>query len=79
MEFTSQLELYKKLIPVFNVKKRLSKTTKYCDIDNKIIWKYLVINKWKNSYNLQLSEMVNDIITLDLSEIYKFNEGERQR
>lgn len=76
MEFKSQFELYQKLIPVFNVKKRLSKITRYTDIDNKTIWKYLIINKWKNSYNLQLSEMVNDIILLDLNEVYKYKEGD---
>ena len=79
MEFKSQLELYQKLIPVFNVKKRLSKITKHHNIDNKTIWKYLVINKWKDSYNLQLSEMVNDIITLDLNNIYKLTEGELEK
>ena len=55
--------------------KRLSKITKYQNIDNKIIWKHLIVTKWKNSYNLQLSEMVNDILLLDLNELSKQNEG----
>lgn len=69
MEFTSQKELYQKLIPVFNVKKRLILNSKYKDITNKDIWLYLTENKWKKSHNLTLSEMVNDIIIIDLEEI----------
>ena len=69
MEFTSQQELYKKLIPAFNVKKRLILNSKYKDISNKDIWLYLIEKKWKNSHNLTLSEMVNDIIITDLEEI----------
>lgn len=34
MEFTSQQELYQKLQPVFNVKKRLIKNSEYKDITN---------------------------------------------
>ena len=64
MEYTSQEELYLALLPVFNVKKRILSITKY-NIDNKSIWLYLINNKWKNSYNLTISEVVNDIITIE--------------
>ena len=74
MEFTSQKQLYNKLLPVFNVKKRLIKNTEYKDITNQDIWYYLIENKWKNSYNLTISDIVNDIITLDLELITKRND-----
>lgn len=71
MEYTSQEELYLALLPVFNVKKRLLSITKY-NIDNKSIWLYLINNKWKNSYNLTISEVVNDIITIEPEKIIKY-------
>ena len=65
MEYTSALELYRALNPVFKVKLRLLKTTNNKDITEKDIWKYLILNKWQNSHNLTISEIVNDIIMLD--------------
>lgn len=71
MEFTSQKELYLALLPVFNVKKRLLSNTNY-NISNEDIWIYLINNKWKNSYNLSISEVVNDIITVDEENINRY-------
>lgn len=71
MEYTSQFDLYKKLIPVFNVKKRLILHSKYKNITNENIWLYLIETKWKKSHNLGISEIVNDIITIDLEKINK--------
>ena len=69
MEFTSQYQLYQKLIPVFNVKKRLINYNKYEHITNEDIWKYLIENKWRQAHGLTLSDMANDIITLDIEKI----------
>lgn len=71
MEYTSQYDLYKKLLPVFNVKKRLILHSKYKNITNEDIWLYLVETKWKKSHNLCISEIVNDIITIDLEKLSK--------
>lgn len=71
MEYTSQLDLYNKLLPVFKVKKRLIQHSKYKHITNENIWFYLIETKWKKAHNLQISEIVNDIINLDLEEINK--------
>ena len=68
MEYTSQKELYLALLPAFNVKKRLISINKY-DISNEDIWKYLINTKWKNSFNLTISEVVNDIITVEPDKI----------
>ncbi len=75
MEYNNQLELYLALLPVFNVKKRLLVNDNYNDITNEDIWKYLSINKWKNAYNLTISEMVNDIINIDALNIINFKGG----
>ncbi len=69
MEFTSQYQLYQRLIPAFNVKHRLLKYNNTLSITNEDMWNYLIENKWKKSYGLTLSEMVNDIISLDVSKI----------
>ena len=71
MEFTSLSQLYRKLIPAFNVKQRLIKNSKYKDITNENIWSYLTDTKWRNAKDLSLSEMINDIITVDLENIIK--------
>lgn len=72
MDYSSQLELYQALLPVFNVKRRLLEYAKYTDITDNDIWHYLSINKWKNSHNLTISEIVNDIILIDAHDIFIF-------
>ena len=61
-------------MPVFNVKKRLIKNTEYENITNQDIWYYLIETKWKTSHNLTISDIVNDIITLDLELVTKKDE-----
>ena len=75
MEYTNLRELYKILLPAFMVKKRLLRITKYRDITNEDIWKYLAANKWKSSINLTISDMVNDIILVDCDSIKKHKGG----
>ena len=75
MEFGSLQQLYKKLIPAFNVKKRLILNSKYKEITNENIWVYLTETKWKIATNLSLPEMINDIITVDLEDINNYMEG----
>ena len=75
MEYNNQFELYKALLPVFSVKRRLLVNSNYDFITNEDIWKYLIISKWKNAYNLTISEMVNDIINIDAIKIIDFKGG----
>lgn len=75
MEFTSQRELYQKLLPVFAVKKRLISITKYKNINSQDIWTYLVKTKWQTSSNLQLSDIINDIITIEVNKVNTFLGG----
>lgn len=69
MEYQTLKELYQQLIPAFNVKKRILSITKYKEITFEDIWQYLTLNKWRNSNDLTLAEMVNDIIIFDASSI----------
>ena len=73
MEFTNQLALYKKLLPVFNVKLRLLNNKD--NITKEDIWKYLAITKWKSSINLNFCEIVNDIISVNIEDIDNFKRG----
>ena len=68
MEYDSQIELYRDVIPAFNVKHRLMLYSKK-EVTNKEIWLYLANNKWKNSHNLTISEIVNDIINVDINKL----------
>ena len=45
MEYSSQLELYLALLPVFKVKHRLLSITNYKDITDEDIWKHLTLTK----------------------------------
>ena len=64
-EYKSQEELYQGLIPAIHVKLKLLKKEKYPGITESDIWNYLKESKWKNSINLTLSDMVQDILHTD--------------
>ena len=74
MEYNSLTELYISLLPAFKVKKRLLGITEYNNLQNEDIWKYLAVNKWKESCNLTISDMVNDIIHADNKAIDIYRE-----
>lgn len=67
-EYSSLKELYLRLKPAFSVKQRLN-SQKYPYIKNEDIWNYLSINKWKTANNLSISEMVDDIIHVDITNV----------
>ena len=70
-EYKSQKELFDSLKPAFSVKLRLIKKD-YDYITKNDIWNYLKINKWCKDKNLGLSEMVNDIINVDIEKVDRF-------
>ena len=72
MEFRSQKELYLNLIPALNVKMKLLKRNKMNNITKEDIWNYLKDNKWKNSVDLTLADMVNDIIHVDNNDVSNY-------
>ena len=77
-EYKSQKELYEGLKPAMNVKLANLKRSSDIDILYEDIWKYLSINKWKNSVDLTLGEMVNDIIHVNNIDIINYvkNKGD---
>ncbi len=65
MDFTNLKDLYDRLMPALKSKKdeliRLG-----CNyIDEIDIWNYLKNKRWKNSYNLLLYQMVDDILNVE--------------
>ena len=70
-EYKNQLELYQGLIPALNVKLKMLKKSNYQDITKDDIWNYLRENKWKNSIDLTLADMVQDIIHTDNLELVR--------
>ena len=71
-EYKSQVELYQGLVPALNVKIKLLKRSKQTDIKKEDIWNYLRESKWKNSIDLTLADMVQDILHVDNQELVNF-------
>lgn len=68
-EYKSQQELYEGLIPAINVKLKMLKNSEYQYVTKEDIWNFLKETKWKNSVDLTLGEMVNDIIHIENKDI----------
>lgn len=67
-EFKSIDELFDRVEPALKVKVREGTSLGYQITDNDI-WNYLVKSKWKKARNLMLSDVVDDILNLDLNNI----------
>ena len=65
IEFNSIKELYDRLEPALNTKAEELKRLKMNYIQKEDIWNYLKEEKWVNSQNLLLHEMVDDILNCD--------------
>lgn len=65
LEFNSLEELYNRLKPALNTKRREMARSGYQYIKNEDIWNYLKEVKWKKSSNLSLYEMVSDVLNVD--------------
>ena len=62
IEFNSVEELYRKVIPALNVKRRILEK-RNIKISNNEIFKYLVKNLWSKKEGLALCDIVNDILS----------------
>ena len=71
MEYKSEKELYQSLRGAFNVKLRMIKDN-YDYIKSIDIYNYLKITKWCKATNLSISEMVNDIISIDIQKVDEY-------
>lgn len=73
IEFNSAEELYKKVIPALNVKRReLEK--KNIKVKKEEIFMYLVNNVWTKKEGLALNDIVNDILSVETESFRKVKE-----
>lgn len=77
-EYKSQEELYEGLMPALNTRMKYLKRNKIKDITKEDIWNYLKETKWKNSIDLTLADMVQDILHTDSSEIISYKQKDKQ-
>ncbi len=63
VNFNSINELYERVVPALELKVQLL-NEQNIEVNKNDIWNYLS-NKWKNSNNLTLFDIVNDIMILD--------------
>lgn len=71
IKFNSLNELYNRLYPAFNTKKvELERNNIKCrEID---IWNFLKETIWRESENLSIYDMVNDIMLLDENKLKNY-------
>jgi hypothetical protein len=60
-DFESLDELYRRVYPALTIRVRELKYLGREEINEKAIWNFLSIHKWKNSKNLTLYDIINDI------------------
>ena len=65
IEFTSQKELYQRLLPALRTKVNEMHRNGYTYIRVEDIWNYLVETKWKKAHDLALYNLVSDILHSD--------------
>ena len=63
--FNSLEELYQRIKPALFTKKQEMKRNGFLYIKEEDIWNYLKEGKWRNSINMTLSDMTNDILNAD--------------
>ena len=71
LEIYDLKDLYKRLQPALYSKVKELRLNNIYYIDNKMIFLYLSM-LWKNSYNLSLNEMVDDILNVSIKELNEF-------
>lgn len=78
MDYSSEKELFNDLKGALKVKFRMIKE-KYDYISMLDIWNYLKLNKWRYDQNLTISEMVNDIIDVDIIKVDTFIKSQNKK
>lgn len=71
IKFRSLNELYKRLYPALNTKKREFSAQKL-EITELDIWNYLKENIWDNNEELNLCDMVSNILELKEKDIIEY-------
>lgn len=65
IEFKSLKELRERIEPALSTKLTELKKNNYNLITKDDIWNFLKEKKWKESYNLTLYDIINDIMNID--------------
>lgn len=77
MEYNNEKELFNDLKGAFKVKLKMIKE-KYDNISMLDIYNYLKLNKWRYDKNLTISEMVNDIIDVDIVKVDTYIKNKKE-
>lgn len=72
IEFKTLEELYNRVIPALNTKRNETLTIYKIDLDIKSIFNYLAETKWKYAKDLVLSEIVSDILNVDIYKVEEY-------
>ncbi len=71
-DFKTKEELYNRVRPALHAKIAELKRCNYSYIKEEDIWNYLSDVKWSKSNNLALSDIVSDIIHLEIKALNKY-------
>ncbi len=74
-EFSTKEELFKRVRPALRAKEVEFHRLGHSYIKDIDIWNYLIQEKWINGKNLMLSDIVNDIMHVDLQAIAEHIRG----
>lgn len=68
-KFNSINDLYERVIPALKTKLSEFKRENILSVKEKDIWNYCLKNKWNNSKDLRLYEVVDDILNIGVDEV----------
>lgn len=71
-EFNTKEELFNRVKPALNIKEKDLKKLGYLNISLIDVWNYLIESKWSKSHNLVLSDIVDDILNVDVDGLLEY-------
>lgn len=71
-EFNSKEELYERVLPALKLKVKEFKRLGNSNITCLDVWNYLIYSSWKSGKNLMLSDIVNDILYLEIDKVISY-------
>ena len=76
--FNTETELYKHVLPALKTKRHELIRDGIEIINEKDIWNYNKLNKWKKDSGLTLAKMVDDILNTDNNTYYEYGQKIKQ-
>lgn len=68
-EFNTKEELFNRVRPALRIKEKDLIKLGYPNITGLDVWNYLIESKWSKSKNLVLSDIVDDILNVDVDAL----------